>query len=291
MSDIRVLTARRWIAGLVATAVLLAGAAFLLWQHFYPVEAAAGWSVRVYLDDLPKVSALAKDPEGNLFVSQEQSGRQGMVLVVDRDGRRQRVLEGLTKPDGLQSFKGGIAISQEVNDSPVILLRHSLTQVLFSGNSIEGLASDGHHLFAIEDRKAGGRLLKFDPTTGAVSTLREGLTEAEGVAICPDGGLFYSEKGRGWVRKYAEGGDDPIVAAALNQPSFLLCNAAGVWLTEDATHRARLLHIAPDGSIHTVLSGLRSGQTILEIGPGRFLVAEQGRGRILELTRVQNAAQ
>lgn len=291
MSDIRVLTARRWIAGLAATAVLLAGAAFLLWQHFHPVEAAPGWSVRVYLDDLPKVSALAKDPEGNLFVSQEHSGRQGMVLVVDSGGRRQRVLEGLTKPDGLQSFDGGIAISQEVDGSPVILLRHGRSQVLFSGNSIEGLASDGHQLFAIEDRKAAGRLLRFDPTTGAVSTLREGLAEAEGVAICPDGGLFYSEKGHGWVRKFAEGGEDPIIASALNQPAFLMCNAAGLWLTEDATHRARLLHITPDGSIHTVLSGLRSGQTILEIGPGRFLVAEQGRGRILELTRVQNAAQ
>lgn len=291
MSDFRVLVARRWIAALAATAVVLAGAAFLVWQRFYPVDAAAGWSVRVYLDDLPKVSALAKDPGGNLFISQEHLDRQGVVLVVDKDGRRHRVLEGLAKPDGLQSFEGGIAISQEVDGSPVILLRHGFTQALFSGNGIEGLASDGHHLFAIEDRKAGGRLLKFDPTTGVVSTLREGLTEAEGVAICPDGGLFYSEKGRGWVRKYAEGGDDPIVAAALNQPSFLLCNAAGLWLTEDATHRARLLHIAPDGSIHTVLSGLRSGQTILEIGPGRFLVAEQGRGRILELTRVQNAAQ
>ena len=84
VSDIHVLAARRWIGGLVATAVVLAGAAFLVWQHFYPVEAAPGWSVRVYLDDLPKVSALAKDPEGNLFVSQEHSGRQGMVLAVDK---------------------------------------------------------------------------------------------------------------------------------------------------------------------------------------------------------------
>jgi hypothetical protein len=79
------------------------------------------------------------------------------------------------------------------------------------------------------------------------------------------------------------------VLTGLNQPGYLLCNAEGLWITEDATHLARLLRLAPDGQLHTVLSHLRSAQTLIETRPGHYLLAEQGRNRVLSLQRHSTA--
>jgi hypothetical protein len=38
--------------------------------------------------------------------------------------------------------------------------------------------------------------------------------------------------------------------------------------------------------LRVILEHLRSGQTILPVAPGRLLVAEQGRKRILEISRI-----
>jgi len=69
-----------------------------------------------------------------------------------------------------------------------------------------------------------------------------------------------------------------------------MCNEEGLWITEDATHRARLLLLDRTGSLQTILRGLRSGQTVLPLAPGRLLLAEQGRGRILEVERLPAAS-
>lgn len=64
-----------------------------------------------------------------------------------------------------------------------------------------------------------------------------------------------------------------------------MCNIEGLWLTKNLTHRARLLLLDASGAMYTILSHLRPPQTILSIGKERLLVAEQGRGRILEVKR------
>jgi sugar lactone lactonase YvrE len=56
-------------------------------------------------------------------------------------------------------------------------------------------------LFAIED-KSPGRLLRFEPDTQTLTVLRAGLDEGEGVSVCPDGRLFYTEKAKGWVKQW-----------------------------------------------------------------------------------------
>ena len=70
-----------------------------------------------------------------------------------------------------------------------------------------------------------------------------------------------------------------------------MCNAEGLWITEDLTHGARLLRVNASGSVDTILSRLRSPQTIIAIDSRRFLLAEQGRGRILEVKRTTHATQ
>lgn len=267
----------------------LGASSFLTWQHYYPVQAEDGWSFKVFLDDIPKVSAMVVDRQGNLYISQEFNTQKGGVFRLQADGTRQNIMTGLSKPDGLVLFQDGVAAGQEGGKHQLLWWKEGKIDQLFEGNSIEGLASDGRHLFAVEDVKQHGRLLKYDPETKETTTLRDGLDEPEGITICPDGNVFYTEKKQGWIKRYRPGGSDEIAVRSLHAPSFLMCNNEGLWITEDLTHGARLLRLDASGATHIILKNLRSAQTIISIAPGHFLIAEQGRGRILELNRLANA--
>lgn len=279
---------RAWMLWAVAAAVL-SGLLFLAWQHFYPVTAAAGWAYRVHLDDLPQVSALATDPDGSLYWTRELGNGRGSLFRRSPDGSVSEVLAGLSKPDGLLSYRGGLALSQEGGEQRVLWWRDGQSETLMTGRNVEGLASDGRALYAIEDLPAEGRLLRLDAVSGTLSVLRGGLREAEGLAICGNGDLFYTLKGKGSgkgsVRRWSADGSDPLLVADLDAPGFLMCDEEGLWISEDATHRARLLLLDRSGQLHVILSGLRSAQTILALAPGRLLLAEQGRGRVLLVER------
>jgi hypothetical protein len=270
--------------------MLILGAAHAVWRHFYPAQVEEGWSNAVFLNGIDKVSALARDGEGRLLLSQERNGGKGGLLHLAADGSLSEVQDGLSKPDGMVAFRGGVVFSQEQGDQPVLWRTAEGTRTLFTGRNVEGLASDDNYLYAIEDQHGEGKLLRYDPERDELEVLRGDLDEAEGVAACPDGRLFYVEKGNGWVRQLTADGNDPKVLTDLNQPGFLLCNADGLWVSEDATHMARLLLLDPAGRLHTVLSHLRSAQTLLETAPGHYLLAEQGRNRVLQLQRIPSGS-
>ncbi len=63
-----------------------------------------------------------------------------------------------------------------------------------------------------------------------------------------------------------------------------MCDARGLWISEDATHRARLLLWDGKGEPHTILSFLKAPQSIVPDGKGGYLLAEGGRDRVLQLT-------
>lgn len=274
---------RRWVLGVVAGFVV-ASLGVAAWRDLYPVTVATGWSLHIFRDAIPRVSALATNGAGALFVSEELLDRHGRILRLSlaEDIAQEQWLSGLSKPDGLAFFQGGVAISQEQGSQPVLWRAEGEAQPLFVTDNAEGVATDGHALFVIEDRH-GGRILRYDPVGKEVTVLRSGLDEPEGIAVCPDGGLYYSEKGQGRVYRWQPDGLDQMVLDGLKAPGFLMCNKDGLWITEDATHMARLLLLDSLGRLKTVLNHLRSPQTILELGTGRYLLAEQGRDRILEL--------
>ncbi len=280
---------RLWLLVSIFILILSSIATFFVWQHFWPVKSDAGWSYEVYLDDIPMVSALAMDRQSNLFVSQEFRNGKGLIFKRSRDGTRQDIVTHLSKPDGLAVYQDGIAIGQEVDGAELLWWHDGKATPLLIGQSIEGLTSDGPTLFAVEDRKLQGRLLRYDAAEKNVEVLRDGLDESEGVAVCPDGGLFFTEKNFGWIKRFVKNAQDEIVVRGLHSPSFLMCDEDGLWITEDLTHQARLLLWDTSGKLHTVLSHLRSPQTIIATGPNRYLLAEQGRGRILELRRHPDA--
>ncbi len=168
---------------------------------------------------------------------------------------------------------------------------------LFNAIDAEGVASDGYRLYVVEDRGGQGRLLRYDPNgdpngdsnegpdQGALTALRDGLDEAEGIAVCPNGKLYTVEKSRGSVRLMISDGTDQDVVTGLNRPGFVACGPEGLWITEDATHGARLLLLDQQSKLQVILTHLRAPQTLLAIAPNRYLLAEQGRDRILEIWR------
>ncbi|PYB69592.1 hypothetical protein DMX11_23850 [Pseudomonas sp. LB-090624] len=266
------------ISGLLASTL-----GFFAWQSFYPVQAAAGWDVEVLHPDVTKAAALLPQADGSLLVSRELDDGQGSILKITAQGDRVVVIDNLSKPDGMVAAQGGWVFSQEGGAAPVSLARDGQVTRLFDGESVQGLWNDGDHLYAIEDRKGNGRLMRYDWSSGQLEVLRSGLTETEGLTGC-GGRLLYTEKAKGRVRALADDGRDPVVVDGLRNPTFLYCDQRGLWISEDNTHRARLLRIDADGSQHTVLTFLKAPQAITADGNGGYLLAEGGRNRVLHLT-------
>lgn len=79
----------------------------------------------------------------------------------------------------MASFRDGIAISQEQGASPVFWWHAQQARPLFDGIQVEGVASDGRYLYAAEDRDLDGRILRYDPETGGLTVLREGLQRSK----------------------------------------------------------------------------------------------------------------
>lgn len=268
-----------WVIGLLCVATL----GFFAWQSFYPVSAASGWSVQVLHRDVPKAASLMPLVDGSLMVSQELDDAKGSIVRILKDGTRDVMVSKLSKPDGLFATRGGWVFSQESANLPVSFLKDGVVSELFRGENVQGLWDDGDYLYAIEDRKPVGRLLRYRWSDQTLTVLRDQIQEGESVVRCTDGRMLYTEKKKGVVRELTEDGSDPDVLAGLNKPTFLMCDERGLWVNEDSTHRARLLLIDKQGRQQTILSFLKAPQSIVPTSRGTYLLAEGGRDRVLEL--------
>jgi hypothetical protein len=261
----------------------LAALGFFAWQSFYPVSAAGGWSVQVVHRDVPKAASLMPLPDGSLMISQELNNAKGSIVRILPDGTREVVVGNLSKPDGMVATRGGWVFSQESDNAPVSFLKDGVVTELFRGENVQGLWVEGDDLYAIEDRKPTGRLMRYRWSDQSLSVLRDQVQEGESIVRCTDGRMLYTEKKKGVVRELTDDGQDPVVLAGLNKPTFLMCDERGLWINEDSTHRARLLLVDPQGKQQTILSFLKAPQSIVPTGRGTYLLAEGGRNRVLEL--------
>lgn len=273
----------RWglsLAGLLVVATL----GFFAWQSFYPVSAATGWSVQTVHRDVPKAASLMPMPDGSLMISQELNDAKGSIVRIRPDGQRDVVVGNLSKPDGMFATHGGWVFSQETGNAPVSFLKDGVVSELFRGENVQGLWVEGDDLYAIEDRKDNGRLLRYRWGDQSLTVIRDKLHEGESITRCTDGRMLYTEKKKGVVRELTDDGSDPVVLSGLNKPTFLMCDERGLWVNEDSTHRARLLLIDKQGQQQTILSFLKAPQSIVPTDRGTYLLAEGGRNRVLELT-------
>ena len=111
-------------AGLITAGLLIACAVgFFVWQDFYPVQSADGWSYEVLHEDVQKAASLVPLPDGGLLVSQELRKDKGNILHIATDGKRRVMIDGLSKPDGMIAAQGGWVFSQETDNRPGQLLK------------------------------------------------------------------------------------------------------------------------------------------------------------------------
>ncbi|KAF1070826.1 MAG: hypothetical protein GAK45_00687 [Pseudomonas citronellolis] len=263
---------------------LCAALGFFVWQTFYPVQAASGWHYRVAFNDVRKAASLVPLADGSVVASQELRNGHGSIVRLAADGTRQVLVADLSKPDGMIAAQGGWVFSQEIDGASVDLLKDGHVTALFKGADVQGLWDDGEWLYAIEDRKGDGRLLRYRWSDARLEVLRAHLTESESITRCTDGRLLYTEKVAGVIHQLTDDGRDPVILGGLNQPTYLMCDARGLWISEDSTHRARLLLLDTQGQLHTILSFLKAPQQIIADGKGGYLLAEGGRNRVLALT-------
>lgn len=187
----------RWglsLIGLMGMATL----GFFAWQSFYPVSAAPGWSVQTVHTDVPKAASLMPMPDGSLMISQELNDAKGSIVRIHPDGQREVVVGSLSKPDGMFATHGGWVFSQETGDAPVSFLKEGVVTELFRGENVQGLWVEGDDLYAIEDRKDNGRLLRYRWSDQSLTVVRDQLHEGESITRCTDGRMLYTEKKKAW---------------------------------------------------------------------------------------------
>lgn len=253
----------------------------LLW---FGTAQSRDWQVTTAFIDLPEVSGLQIHGD-RVYATFETRQNDGQIVSLS-NGTRSTIVPGLQKPDGLSTSLGKLIYTQEFGLSPVYELHNGVSTRLFDADGAEGVDSNSSgDVFIVEDRQEG-RVLKYDRLTSLVAVLASGLDEAEGICAMESGDVFFSEKGRGEVFRIREDVVE-LYLKGLNNPSYLHCDDAtqSIWITEDRQNFGRLLHSSGPNNYSIVATGLKSPQSIAFNSTDSFLLAEQGRDRILLFER------
>ncbi|HYQ72277.1 MAG TPA: hypothetical protein VET88_10160 [Gammaproteobacteria bacterium] len=262
--------------------LLLVLLAALLQAFFGAPVLYAGLRYEVYARDLDEVSALAFDKAGDLYTTLEKRHGQGELLQIHK-GKAHKLLDNLDKPDGILLRDSTLYLTNEAGSHGLAVYTSGSLRYLDGTHDAEGIAGADHgRILVIEDRKAGGRLLRIEPSTARVEVLLEGLHEGEGVCQTPGGDIYFVEKTSDHLSRYRDGKISTAVAG-LDSPAFLNCLDDGsILLTEDRTNFGRLLHYR-QGAVEVLATHLRSPQSVI-IGPdGAYYLAEQRKSRILRI--------
>ena len=283
---------RRYIIITLSLLIPLLCVGAIAWYRLGPAISWGGWKLSVAYEAIERVSALALTEDGALLVTQEFTKPNGTLTRISRGDEREIILGGLDKPDGIAVHEGAIYLSQEGGSHPILKLLKSgqVDEIAISASHVEqiSLASiDGTMtLYAIEDRKPGA-LVRYDFSSQKTEVLVDGIIEGEGVSVCPDGSVYYAEKGTGQIKILYPNGHWEVVLDDINRPGFVLCEEEGFWVTEDADFYGKVFFVThgPPYEKELIASNLRSAQYLLRLSPTSVLIAEQNRKRILLLTK------
>lgn len=243
--------------------------------------ASAGWAYQVFMRNLYKVDNILIGEQGEIYATIE-SQSQGRIVRLS-NGERFTVAAGLHRPDGLAMRWPYLYVTEEVDQGRVIQidLRDFSRNVLANLDSPEGIdvLPDGG-LIVAEDR--GGRIVTL-ARNGKIEVLVRGLRRPEGLAISPSGTVYIAETKTGRILAMTDEGLETVLAGLTNPDQVEVASDSALWITEDAKPGRLLRYFA--GRLEVVMSGLMAPQGIAFGRNGDVYVAEQGRNRILVLSR------
>lgn len=272
---------------LVYVAALAATLTFgvLAWLRFTPAAAHGNWQYQEIQTDLERITALARMPDGSVVATLEIKRHagdwgRGELVRLDTPNRRYTILAGgLYKPAGLLPHDGGIVLTQEFPDHPVLLWKDGKLRPLLMLANPESIAQTSQGRWLMIEDSANGRLLEVDPRNNyAQRVLATGFDAGEGVCTNPAGRIFVVDAKKTDLLELRDG-KTLHISAPLRKPGFIRCTENGVWITEDATNNGRLWFYDYK-TFHRIASHLHAPQSVLPDGDG-VLVAEQGRSRLL----------
>lgn len=273
---------------LITFSVVLA-LAILAWLRFTPVAVAKGWQYREVQSDLDRIVALLRLPDDSVLATlsaKQHPGSPGLGQLIRLDipaGRYTVLADGLFKPAGLLAHDGGVVLTQEYPEQPVLLWKDDELQPLFWLANPESIVATPQGKWLIIEDTPDGRLLEIDPYNGYTQkVLAGGFAAGEGVCSTEDGRVFVVDAKKPDLFELRDGNMHRI-AAPFRKPGFLRCTPDGLWITEDATNNGHLWFY-DFRSFHQIASHLHAPQSVLPDGDG-VLVAEQGRSRLLRFAR------
>ena len=275
------------IAGIIGASVLAAWSVVAVSSDTTAVVPAQGWRFSVFAQDIMKVDNLALGADGLVYATLELSAGKGKVVRLRNTGS-EVVVDGLDTPDGLFARDKFLYAVEEVNHGRVLEIdtatgKHRTLARLYRPEGI-GILPNGD--LALSEDSANGRLVRLS-SDGQIETILGGLNRPEGLCVGKDGTIFFAETGTGRVQAFKDGNVRNL-AVDLDYPDQVRLPPHGApWITEDSP-RGRLMRLK-DGGLHVILSGLYLPQGMLFLPNGTLLLAEQGRGRILVVTRDEPA--
>jgi sugar lactone lactonase YvrE len=249
-----------------------------------PVVAAKGWRFQVLHAHLSGVDNLVQATDGTLYASRELAQGQGLVVRI-RDGRVETLISNLNRPDGLHLQGRWLYVTEEVADGRVLEydLCSGKQRELTTLHNPEGIVMLPDGDLAVNEDSINGRLVRV-LRNGVVEVITSGLNRPEGLAVTDDGTLIIAETGTGRVLAWRHG-EMSVLVEDLEEPDQVEVGPDGaIWITEDM-QPGRLLRYQ-DWTLEVILTGLWAPQGMTITGPNSLLLAEQGRGRILQVTGV-----
>lgn len=271
------------VMGAVAIVLLVSGTT--LYNLYAPVSTMSGWQYTELEQNLPNISAVETGVSGELYALIEEKAGQGYLLSL-RSGVRERVLDGLSKPDGMIQDGSDLIISEEAVNGRLIRFSPASRQstTLATLQLAEGIAADKNGNFILVEDNTPGRMVRVNKN-GSVDVLLDDLNKAEGVCIGATGNIYIAEKASGRIL-VVEKGIKKTFIEGLQKPGVVTCTSNDeLWITEDRTNTGRLLHFH-NKQMDVIASRLHNPQGISFDAQGRLLLAEQGRGRILAFSRI-----
>ena len=241
-----------------------------------------GHSYEVFASGLGKVDNIVVAPQNTLYVTLEKQGGKGSVVRLKR-GRRDTLMNGLDRPDGLMLSDGKLYVTEESDDGRVLAfdLKSRDTTVVARLSRPEGIRRryDGS-LFVTEDRAVDGRLVIVGKDSRITPIVR-GLKKPEGLDVASDGSVYLAESGTGRVLRVARSGIETVLTGLEQPDQVAIAPDGAIWITEDSNPGRALRYL--DGKLEVVLAGLNKPQGIALGSDGWVYIAEQGRDRIVRL--------
>lgn len=201
------------------------------------------------------------------------SNISGYVTEILEGGKtKDLVPDGLSWPLGLAMGDDGVlyvadgAFSFQLKPDGV---RHTVGMLFTPGypGYSRGVAAAGGGEFIVTT--ANGAVARYRPADQTSSVLAEGFDQLYGVAIAPNGTVFFAEQGRGRVLSLHSGSVTEL-AAGLKQPSGVAIGSDGSCFVAESGG-GRVIKLS-GGRTDVVLDGLQIPQGIVARGASLFVV-------------------